>query len=117
MTKTLRVVPLLVLAAGAFAATPACVEARPYSRAPYYRPYSDTAYQRGRSDGYNRGYDDGRHGRRFNAIGEHWYREGDRGYQRRYGPRSEYKSAYRDAFRRGYEEGYRDARRRGSRRG
>jgi hypothetical protein len=117
MTTTLRRQSLLVLVAGVLCAAPACVEARPYSRAPYYRSYSGAAYQRGQADGYKRGYDDGRHGRGFDPVRERWYREGDRGYERRYGPRSEYKNAYRDAFRRGYEEGYRDARGHGRRGG
>jgi hypothetical protein len=87
-----------------------------YGRYPENRRYPESgggyysqAYDRGRSDGYEKGLDDGRHNRRFDPVGEKWYREGDRGYNGRYGSREQYKVEYRDAFRQGYEQGYRDA--------
>jgi hypothetical protein len=71
----------------------------------------DLAVERGSDDGYAAGLRDGQRGDRFDPIGERRYRAGDRGYDRRYGPRDLYKDRYRDAFRRAYEQGYRDGRR------
>jgi hypothetical protein len=79
-----------------------------YGRGPrgygYYSPASDKGY----ADGYEKGLDDGRDRDRFDPVGEKWYREGDRGYEREYGSRDAYKNRYRDAFRQGYERGYQD---------
>jgi hypothetical protein len=71
----------------------------------------DLAVERGSDDGYAAGLRDGQRGDRFDPIGERRYRAGDRGYDRRYGPRDLYKDRYRDAFRRAYEQGYRNGRR------
>lgn len=81
------------------------------------RRYDDRYYRNGRGgafdNGYSRGYDDGakegskdgRRGVRFELWREGRYRDGDHGYNNRYGSRSNYTSGYR----RGYEEGYRRA--------
>jgi len=63
------------------------------------------AYDRGFEDGYHEGQKDGRHGDRFGFWDEGRYRDGDHGYNRRYGSRYEYTSVYR----RGFEQGYRRA--------
>ena len=61
--------------------------------------------------GYRDGFDAGRRAftrrSRPDPIRERLYREGDHGYDRRFGPLDTYKREYRDAFRRGYTEGYR----------
>jgi hypothetical protein len=98
----------------------------PYNdgRAPYggRAPYipndrrNDLAFTRGFNDGYEKGLDDGHDRRRFDPVDEGWYRSGDRGYERWYGPKELYKARYRDAFRSGYEQGYEDGRRYGNRR-
>jgi hypothetical protein len=63
------------------------------------------AYNRGFEDGYREGQKDGRKGDRYGFWDEGRYRDGDHGYNRRYGSRWEYTSVYR----RGFEEGYRRA--------
>jgi hypothetical protein len=81
------------------------------SRGGVYRGgYVNPASQRGFDDGYRRGFDAARDGNRFNPRRERWYRDAERGYNRRYGSRSDYRQVYRDAFTRGYEQGYREAR-------
>jgi flagellar biosynthesis/type III secretory pathway protein FliH len=88
----------------------------PFERFGNYRNGQyDLAYQTGFNDGYERGLDDGRDRRRNDPFGESRYRNGDHGYDRRYGSREAYKINYRDAFRAGYERGYSDGRRNGSR--
>jgi hypothetical protein len=72
----------------------------------YYSPASDKGY----SDGYEKGLDDGRDNDRFDPVGEKWYRQGDRGYEKHYGSKDVYKNQYRQAFRDGYERGYQDGR-------
>ena len=71
---------------------------------------NDLAFQTGFNDGYERGLDDGRDRRRNDPFAESRYRDGDHGYDRRYGTREAYKNMYRDAFRQGYERGYVDGR-------
>ena len=68
----------------------------------------DLAVEHGFDDGYAAGLRDGQRGDRFDPVGERRYRAGDRGYERRYGPRALYKDRYRDTFRRAYDQGYRD---------
>jgi flagellar biosynthesis/type III secretory pathway protein FliH len=65
---------------------------------------SQNAYDRGLREGLTLGADDGRKGRAFGLDIHVIYRQGDRGYQSRYGSRD----AYRDAFRRGFAVGYQD---------
>jgi flagellar biosynthesis/type III secretory pathway protein FliH len=88
----------------------------PFERYGNYR-YNENnlALQTGFNDGYERGLDDGRDRRRNDPFAESRYRDGDHGYDRRYGSREAYKISYRDAFRQGYERGYSDGRRNGSR--
>lgn len=85
----------------------------------YYDGYGrgqrvDLALENGYLDGYEAGLDDGDDGRRFNPMDERRYRNGDHGYDRRYGPRELYRNRYRQAFRDGYEAGYQDGRRYGN---
>lgn len=79
-------------------------------RGGYGGTYANPAAARGFEDGYKRGYDDGRDGDRYNPIGERDYRDGDNGYDRRFGTREQWKIAYREGFRAGYDRGYREAR-------
>jgi hypothetical protein len=71
----------------------------------------DLALTNGYNDGYERGLDDGHDRRRKDPVAERYYRGGDRGYEKWYGPKELYKTRYREAFRNGYERGYDDARR------
>ena len=64
-----------------------------------------------RSDGYQRGYDDGvvkgredvRDGDRYDPARHGWYRSADRGYNNRYGSRDDYREEYRRGFLAGYD--------------
>jgi len=70
---------------------------------------SAAARDRGLSDGYEKGREDGRDRDRFDPRRHKWYRSGDRGYRREYGPREAYERVYREAFMQGYERGYRES--------
>ena len=69
--------------------------------------YGDTAREYGYREGVEKGAEDARDGDRFDPRRHKWYREGDRHYNSRYGPREQYERAYREAFQQGYEAGYR----------
>jgi len=91
----------------------------PAPNGPRRDPYGDA--ERGRfisaaaENGYREGFEEGqraaRQGDRFDPVREKRYREGDHGYDRRYGSRDDYKREYRAAFQQGYEAGYRGYRR------
>lgn len=70
--------------------------------------YQDPAFSRGQSEGFRRGFEDGRGRDRYDPVRYREYREGDAGYFSGYGSRDGYRNNYRDGFRKGYEEGYRD---------
>ena len=72
--------------------------------------YGSVGSERGFSDGYDKGREDARDGDRYEPRRHKWYRGGDRGYRRDYGPKDDYKRFYRDAFLQGYERGYRESR-------
>jgi hypothetical protein len=113
MTKTLRFLPALALAAGVALASPACaarIYDTGYPRAGYPPPvrggYVSLAERNGYRDGVEAGRDDARHRERFDPVRAKRYRQGDHDYDRRYGSRDEYRREYRSAFERGYREGY-----------
>jgi hypothetical protein len=62
-------------------------------------------FERGRSEGAERGYRDERQGRGADFRRDSWYRDGDRGYRGGMGSRSEYAAGYRQ----GFEAAYRSA--------
>lgn len=72
---------------------------RAYGQDDHSRPAYDNGYRRG----MDRGERDGRSRRPMNYRDEREYRDGDWGYNGRYGPRD----YYRQSFRRGFEAGYR----------
>lgn len=85
-------------------------------RGPVYRDdrgaaINSQANRIGYDDGFNQGRSDARDGDRYEPVRSSRYREGDRGYDGRYGSRNEYKRDYRAAFQQGYEQGYRQNRR------
>jgi len=111
-----------VLAVGVFAAAPAVVKAAPrvgitvvlnsdgYGRdnGGYRRDVRGAfryGFERGRSEGADRGYRDERQGRGGDFRRDSWYRDGDRGYRGGMGSRSEYAAGYRQ----GFEAAYRSA--------
>lgn len=82
---------------------------RPRRPAERRGPYQEPASARGYSDGYMRGLEDARNQDRYDPVGRRDYRDGDLGYERRYGSRDAYRNNYRSGFRQGYEDGYREA--------
>ena len=72
--------------------------------------YNNPAYSRGYDDGYRKGIEAARDGDRYDVRREGLYRDGDRGYDRRYGSRNQWQRIYRDGFQSGYDSGYRNAR-------
>jgi hypothetical protein len=76
----------------------------------YGRAIDNPAASAGYEDGYRQGVDDARDGDRSDPVRARHYREGDRGYDRRYGSRDEWKRVYREAFLSGYQRGYREGR-------
>lgn len=64
----------------------------------------------GARDGFEKGRDDARDRRAYDARRHKWYREGDRDYNSRYGNRERYKDDYRRGFLAGYERGFRNLR-------
>jgi flagellar biosynthesis/type III secretory pathway protein FliH len=73
------------------------------------RGYS-LAYDNGVRDGLEKGREDIRKNRSFDARRHKWYREGDHNYNGRYGSRDQYKVEYRQGFNAGYDQGYRQGR-------
>ena len=74
------------------------------------RGYYSVAYDNGLRDGVEKGREDIRKNRSFDARRHEWYREGDHDYNSRYGNREQYKVDYRSGFTAGYEQGYRQGR-------
>jgi hypothetical protein len=68
--------------------------------------YSRQAYDNGYRRGVERGERDGRDRRAMNYRDERDYRNGDWGYNSRYGPRDYYRQAFRNGFEAGYADGY-----------
>jgi hypothetical protein len=73
--------------------------------------YGSQGFEIGYSEGYEKGLEDARDRDRYDPLRHKWYREGDHGYNSRYGTREQYKNAYRDGFRAGYDRGYSEANR------
>jgi hypothetical protein len=114
--KATRFVWSGVLAVGVLAAAPAVAKAAPrvgitvvLNGGGYGHDRRDDAFrygfERGRSEGAERGYRDGRRGSDGDFRRDSWYRGGDRGYRGGMGSRSEYAAGYRQ----GYETAYRRA--------
>jgi len=64
------------------------------------------AYDRGYSDGVERGQNDLRNGLPFDPKRDEAYEEGDRGYRRPFRSRDTYREVYRQAYEAGYKRGY-----------
>ena len=98
-----------ILALSVGIAAPACTAAY-YQRGPVVAPRQDRAFDRGYRDGFDDGRSDARRHRRFEPEQAARFRSGDHGYDRRYGPPTDWQRVYRDGFREGYERGFRDYR-------
>jgi hypothetical protein len=64
------------------------------------------AQDNGYREGLKHGENAARKGRPLDLAREKDYRNGDEGYNRRYGSREEYREAYRSGFAQGYREAY-----------
>jgi hypothetical protein len=65
-----------------------------------------SAYDNGYRAGLTEGERDARDNRGLDPRRHDSYKDGDRGYDSRYGNRGQYKQAFRDGYERGYSEGY-----------
>jgi hypothetical protein len=65
------------------------------------------AYENGYRDGAEEGRKDFERHRSYEPTRRDRYRDGDHGFEDRYGSRDAYKADYRSGFRAGYEEAYR----------
>ncbi len=103
-----RLIPALVVAAGL--ACSATAMAQPNGRAYGYgqnRGSSQSAYDNGYRAGYDQGQADARGRNRYGYDRQGRYRDGDYGYNARYGNRNDYREAFRQGYSTGYEQGYR----------
>ncbi len=66
--------------------------------------------ERGRADGSEHGYKDGRRNRGFDFWRDSGYRDGDCGYKRWMGPRADYAAGYRRGYAMAYRQAYASAR-------
>jgi hypothetical protein len=78
------------------------------NRYPGYGGYSarSAPFQNGFRDGLEKGREDARDRDSFDPVRHSRYRNGDHGYERRYGAKDQYRLVYRDGFEAGYREGY-----------
>lgn len=70
--------------------------------------YNSVPYDNGYRDGLEKGREDARDRDSYDPVRHSWYRNGERGYNSRYGTKESYKLTYRDGFEAGYEQGYRE---------
>ena len=71
---------------------------------------NNVAFNQGRTDGVAKAREDMRDGDRYDPARHDWYKSGDRGYNSRYGSRTEYREDYRAGFVDGYDTTYRNTR-------
>jgi hypothetical protein len=67
------------------------------------------AFDNGYRDGLEKGREDGRKNRSYDPVRHDRYRDGDHGYDRRYGSKDNYKLVYRDGFEAGYQQAFRQS--------
>jgi len=76
----------------------------------YGRNGDNYSYQIAREQGYRNGLatgaSDAQRGQSFNPQRSHFWRNGNDGYNSRYGNRGQYQQVFRQAFVQGYQEGY-----------
>jgi hypothetical protein len=65
------------------------------------------AYETGLRDGLQRGREDASRRNSYDLNRHGWYRSADRGYENRYGSRTDYERWYREGFEAGYSQAYR----------
>jgi hypothetical protein len=102
--------PVYVLVAGLLLATQACASYGHDGRYPdrgYAVDPQRRAYSHGYEEGLEHGRSDARRGRSLDYRRHDEFRDGDEGYNRRYGDREDYVEAFRRGFVAGYSEAYR----------
>lgn len=109
----IRISTVALLVSGV-ALTQACASTHQWGRSYPYEygqvsRYDRRAFETGMRDGYDRGVEDLRHGRRPDVTRQKWYRKADRDYDHHYGPKEQYRVEYRRGFERGYDRAYREA--------
>ena len=67
-------------------------------------------FDQGYRDGVAKAQEDMRDGDRYDPARHGWYRDGNRGYDSRYGTREDYRADYRSGFVDGYDNTFRDNR-------
>jgi hypothetical protein len=72
--------------------------------------YNSVPYDNGYRDGLEKGREDANDRDSYDPVRHSWYRNGDRGYNSRYGTKDSYKLTYRDGFEAGYDQGFRGVR-------
>jgi hypothetical protein len=77
--------------------------------------FGSVPFNNGYKDGFDKGREDARDRDSYDPVRHDRYRDGDHGYNKRYGTKDQYKNVYRDGFRGGYDDGYREVRGYGSR--
>jgi hypothetical protein len=102
MLKDYRWLSPMLLALGAWIATPACAASIHSPRGDYRQNVQRRAYDAGHEKGFDRGGNDARHGRPQQYERYKEYRNADGGYRRDDGDRG----TYRDVFQRGFRDGY-----------
>ena len=117
--RSLRLVPVAVLAAGLGMATTACASSGYYGQqqVPDYRQFERRAYDTGYREGMVNGERDARDRRAYRVDRDSAYRRADDGYRGGV-DRDDYRRMFRQGYEQGYSEGFgRVAGRYGSRRG
>jgi hypothetical protein len=71
---------------------------------------SGYAFDQGFRDGVTKAQEDMRDGDRYDPARHGWYKDGDRGYNSRYGTKDEYRASYRSGFVQGYDDTYQTSR-------
>jgi hypothetical protein len=72
----------------------------------YYDRARTPAYDSGFRDGLQRGREDANRRSSYDLNRHGWYRSADRGYDNRYGSRTDYSRWYREGFEAGYGQAY-----------
>ncbi len=108
MTAYRSLVPALAIVAGLAFSAPA--QAQPNGNAWGYRRNQDgatvrVAYDNGYRAGYDRGLQDAR-GRRYDYRRDNVYRDGNWGYDGRYGDRDDYRRSFQQGFAAGYDAAF-----------
>ncbi len=104
MFRAHRYLPVALVAAGLFVATPVCAQTYG-NRGNHNRDLQRRAYENGYREGVQEGRDDARRGRRPSVENHHEYRDADQGYRRGDGD----PQTYHRSFRQGFQAGYRQA--------